>query len=108
MGSYIGLFFLASGFVAIGTFASAMSKNQIISFVIAFILSAFFYLGWDVIASGISNGKAELVIQYFGINAHYKSLSKGVIDTRDILYFFSLNTLFILLTQTILTSRKWQ
>ena len=107
-GSYIGLFFLASGFVAIGTFASAMSKNQIISFVIAIILSAFFYLGWDVIASGISNGKAELAIQYIGINSHYSSLSKGVIDSRDILYFISLNTLFVLLTQTILTSRKWQ
>jgi len=107
-GSYIGLFFLASGFVSIGTFASAMSKNQIISFVIAIILSAFFYLGWDVIASGISNGKVKLAIQYIGINAHYSSLSKGVIDSRDILYFISLNTLFVLLTQTILTSRKWQ
>ena len=107
-GSYIGLFLLASGFVAIGTFASAMSKNQIISFVFAFILSAFFYLGWDVIATGINNGKAELAIQYIGINTHYKSLSKGIIDSRDILYFISLNTLFILLTQTILTSRKWQ
>ena len=107
-GSYIGLFFLASGFVAIGTFSSAMSKNQIISFIIAIILSAFFYLGWDVIASGISNGKAELAIQHIGINAHYLSLSKGVIDSRDILYFISLNTLFILLTKTILISRKWQ
>ena len=82
------------------------SKNQIISFVIAIILSAFFYLGWDVIASGIRNGKAELAIQYIGINAHYSSLSKGVIDSRDILYFISLNTLFVLLTQTILTSRN--
>jgi len=107
-GSYIGLFFLASGFVAIGTFASAMSKNQIISFVIAIILSAFFYLGWDIIASGISNGKAELAIQYIGINIHYSSLSKGVIDSRDILYFISLNTFFVLGTKTILISRKWQ
>ena len=108
LGSYIGLFFLASGFVAIGTFASAMSKNQIISFVIAIILSAFFYLGWDVIASGISNGKVELAIQYIGINTHYSSLSKGIIDSRDILYFISLNSLFILLTQTVLISRRWQ
>ena len=101
-GSYVGLFFLASGFVSIGTFASAVSKNQIISFVIAIIISAFFYLGWDVIASGISNGKVELAIQYIGINTHYISLSKGVIDSRDILYFISLNTFFVLLTQTIL------
>ena len=107
-GSYIGLFFLASGFVAIGTFASALSKNQIVSFIIAIILSAFFYLGWDVIANGISDGKVELAIQYIGINSHYSSLSKGVIDSRDILYFISLNTLFILLTQTVLLSRKWR
>ncbi len=106
-GSYVGLFFLASGFVSIGAFASAISKNQIISFVIAIIISAFFYLGWDVIASGISNGKIELAIQYIGINTHYMSLSKGVIDSRDIVYFISLNTLFVLLTQTILKSRKW-
>ena len=106
-GSYVGLFFLASGFVSIGTFASAVSKNQIISFVIAIIISAFFYLGWDVIASGISNGKVDLAIQYIGINTHYISLSKGVIDSRDILYFISLNTFFVLLTQTILKSRKW-
>ena len=107
-GSYLGLFFLASGFVAIGTFASALSRNQIISFIIAIIISAFFYLGFDLIAIGISNGKAELTIKYIGINAHYLSLSKGVIDSRDILYFISLNTLFVLLTQTILTRRKWQ
>lgn len=108
LGSYIGLFFLASGFVAIGTFASVISKNQIISFVIGIVLSAFFYLGWDVIAIGISNGKVELAIQYIGINTHYSSLSKGVIDSRDIIYFISLNTLFVLVTQTILKSRKWQ
>ena len=107
-GSYIGLFFLASGFVAIGTFASAISKSQIISFVIAIIISAFFYLGLDVLASGISNGKLELAIKYIGINSHYLSLSKGVVDSRDIVYFISLNTLFILLTQTILLTRKWQ
>ncbi len=107
-GSYIGLFFLASGFVAIGTFSSALSKNQIISFVIAILLSAFFYLGWDVLASGLSNGKIELAVSYFGINAHYSSLSKGIVDSRDVLYFISLNILFIISTKTVLLSRKWQ
>jgi ABC-2 type transport system permease protein len=107
-GSYLGLFFLASGFVAIGTFASALSQNQIVSFVIAILLSTFFYLGWDVLASGISNGKIELAISYFGINVHYSSLSKGVVDSRDLLYFISLNLLFIISTKTVLLSRKWQ
>lgn len=107
-GSYIGLFFLASGFVAIGTFASALSKNQIISFVIAILLSSFFYLGWELISSVFSNGKIELILSYCGVKSHYTSLSKGVIDSRDIVYFISLNILFILSTQTILSSRRWK
>lgn len=108
IGSYIGLFFLASGFVAIGTFASSLSKNQIVSFVIAILLSAFFYLGWDFIAKGLKNGKLEIILSYCGINTHYSALSKGVIDSRDVLYFISLNILFILSTQTALSSRKWR
>lgn len=107
LGSYIGLFFLASSFVAIGTFASVLTKNQIISFVIAIFLIGFFYLGWDIISNGFSSGKIELIIKYFGINSHYVSLSKGVIDSRDLIYFISLNCMFVLLTQAALIVRKW-
>jgi ABC-2 type transport system permease protein len=98
IGSYIGLLLLSSLFVSIGVFASSTTKNQITSFLVAIIICSFFYFGFDLIASEISNGKIELAINYIGIDYHYNSLSKGVIDSRDIIYFLSLNALFILLT----------
>lgn len=98
IGSYIGLLLLSSLFVSIGVFASSTSKNQITSFLVAIIICSFFYFGFDLIATEISNGKIELAINYIGIDYHYNSLSKGVIDSRDIIYFLSLDALFILLT----------
>lgn len=105
-GSYIGLFLLASSMVAIGTFASSISKNQIVSFIIAIITSAFFYQGWELMATSFFNGKTELAINYLSMNNHYLSISKGVIDSRDIIYFISLNIIFILLTKNTIAKRK--
>ncbi len=98
IGSYIGLLLLSSLFVSVGVFASSTTKNQITSFLVAIIICSFFYFGFDLIASEMSNGKIELAINYIGIDYHYSSLSKGVIDSRDIIYFLSLNALFLLLT----------
>ena len=106
MGSYIGLLLLASSFVAIGTYASSISKNQIVSFIIAIITSAFFYQGWDLIADSFLNGNTELAVNYLSMNSHYLSISKGVVDSRDITYFVSINVLFILLTKNTLAKRK--
>ena len=106
-GSYIGLFFLGSAFVAIGIFASSISDNQIVSFVIAIFLSAFFYMGFEWIFTFILSGKVGLIIQSLGLNAHFSSMSRGVIDTRDLIYFISVSVLFILCTKLSLESRKW-
>lgn len=106
-GSYIGLLFLGATFVAIGIFASSISDNQIISFVIAVFLSAFFYIGFELFYTFILSGKIGLIIQSIGINAHYSSISRGVIDTRDLVYFISISVFFILLTKLSLESRKW-
>ena len=106
-GSYIGLLFLGAAFVAIGIFASTLSDNQIISFIIAVFLCVFFYMGFELISVFILGGKMGLIIQALGINAHYSSMSRGVIDTRDLLYFGSLVVFFILLTKLSLESRKW-
>ena len=97
IGSYIGLLLLSSLFVSVGVFASSTTKNQITSFLVAIIICSFFYFGFDLIASEISNGKIGLAINYIGIDYHYNSLGKGVIDSRDIIYFLSLNALFLLL-----------
>ena len=106
-GSYIGLFFLGSAFVAIGIFASSVSDNQIVSFVIAVFLCAFFYMGFELIYTFILSGKVGLVVQSLGLNAHFSSMSRGVVDTRDLIYFISIAAFFILCTKLSLESRKW-
>jgi len=106
-GSYLGLFFLASGFVAIGIFASAISENQVVAFIIAVFLCFFCFMGLDSISIlGFPSG-FDTIIQYLGIQIHYASMSRGVIDTRDIIYFISLASMFILFTKTSMEGRKW-
>lgn len=106
-GSYVGLLFLGSAFVAIGIFASSLSDNQIVSFILAVFISFFVYMGFEFIYVFVVSGKIGLIIQSLGINAHYSSVSRGVIDTRDLIYFLSVVVLFILLTKLRLESRKW-
>jgi ABC-2 type transport system permease protein len=106
-GSYIGLFFLAAAFVAIGLFASASTDNQITAFILGISLSAFAYIGFEIIYSLDILGHFDLFVQSLGINAHYVSIRRGVIDLRDILYFFSISALFLFFTHTILSKRKW-
>ncbi len=106
-GSYLGLLFLGAGFTAIGIFASSVSGNQIVSFLIAVFLSGFIYIGFEFIYSLSLFGRIDLFIQQLGISAHYASMSRGVIDTRDIIYFLSLIAVFLMLTRFNLDRRKW-
>jgi ABC-2 type transport system permease protein len=106
-GSYLGLIFLGSAFVAIGLFCSSITDNQIVSFIVSVFLCGFAYIGFEFIYSLDLFGNFDLFIQNLGINAHYKSMSRGVVDTRDLLYFVSIIGLFILLTKISLESRKW-
>jgi len=106
-GSYIGLLFLSASFVAIGLFASSLTDNQIISFILAALISGFIYIGFEFIYGLDLFGNIDLFIKSLGISSHYSYMSKGVIDTRDLLYFFSLIFLFIILTKISLESRKW-
>jgi ABC-2 type transport system permease protein len=106
-GSYIGLIFLGSSFVAIGLFASSITDNQIVSFIIAALLSGFFYLGFEFIWPLDVFSNVGLFISSLGIYAHYESISRGVIDTRDIIYFVSVIAFFLMLTRFVLASRKW-
>ncbi len=106
-GSYIGLLFLGAVFVSIGLFASAITDNQIVSFLVSLFLCGFLYMGFELIYTLDIFGSFSLFIQSLGISAHYSSISRGVIDTRDILYFLSVITIFILLSKISLESRKW-
>lgn len=107
-GSYIGLLFLASAFAAIGLFISSITDNQIVAFMMSLIISGFALMGFDFIAGLALFGKVDLFIISLGIQSHYTSMSRGVIDSRDVLYFLSLISVFLLLTKTSLESRKWE
>ncbi|RZA00923.1 MAG: gliding motility-associated ABC transporter substrate-binding protein GldG [Sphingobacteriaceae bacterium] len=104
IGSYIGLFLLGSAFAAIGLFASAVSKNQIVAFIIAVFLCFFFYSGFDSLSNILS--LQDLNMQDMGINEHYQSISRGVLDTRDLAYFIVLTGLFIGLTLFALLKQR--
>ncbi len=108
IGSYIGLLFLAGAFVAIGIFASSLTNNQIVSFVLATFLCFFVYLAFDFLSSlPIFYGKTDDIIQSFGIEYHYSSISRGVLDSRDLIYFISVIILFLAATTLSLGRRKW-
>jgi ABC-2 type transport system permease protein len=107
-GSYIGLLLLGASFVAIGIFASSLTRNQIVSFVIAIFFCFIFYWLFDMLSRlPLFVGKVDDIIQMFGIEYHYRSLSRGVIESRDVIYFLSLIAFFITATKVSLESRKW-
>lgn len=108
VGSYIGLLFLGASFVAIGLFASSLTNNQIVAFVVAALLCAFCYLGFDTVYRMGILGGAGLFVKWLGLSYHYASVSRGVIDTRDIVYFVSVVVVFLMATRLVLQSRNWQ
>jgi ABC-2 type transport system permease protein len=101
-GSFIGLFFLASIYVAIGIFASSLTDNQIVSFILAMALSFVFYLGFDFVSSSGVPFILEQILLWFSINTHYLSISRGVVDMRDMIYFTGMALFFIFLTGILL------
>lgn len=105
-GAYLGLFMLAAVYNAIGLWASSLTENQIVAFLLAVGMCFFMYLGFDAMSGFL--GKFGLVISNIGIDAHYKSISRGVIDTRDIIYFLSAISIFLLLAKYKLQSRNWK
>lgn len=107
IGSYAGLIMIGSSFVSIGLFASSITNNQITAFIIGIFCCFFAYLAFDFI-SRISelSGLLDYYIRNIGMNEHYLSISRGVLDSRDIVYFVSVNILFIVASKTVLEARK--
>ncbi len=106
-GSYIGLLFLGGIYAAIGIFASSLTGNQIVAFITAVFLSFLMYLGFEFLSGIAESGSTVFMISRLGISYHYNSISRGVIDSRDILYFAGVILLFIVGTRTVLQSSKW-
>lgn len=106
-GSYIGLLFLGGIYTSIGIFASAITDNQIVSFIIAVLLSFMMYLGFDLFSGVAGSGALGYFISRMGIDYHYNSISRGILDSRDLLYFFGVMVLFIMSTRLVLQRSKW-
>lgn len=106
-GSYIGLLFLASAYAGIGICCSSLTDNLIISFILAVMVSLFICYGLEQVSVLVSMGKFGKFILSLSIIEHYRSMSRGVIDTRDVVYFIALITLFLILTRARLKARNW-
>lgn len=105
-GSFIGLFFLASVYASIGLFSSSLTDNQVVAFILAIVLCFFIWTGFDYLSALPGLSKANDLIVRFGINEHYRSMSRGIIDTRDLAYFLSLVIIFNEATRLSLLSKN--
>lgn len=105
-GSFIGLFFLASVYVAVGVFTSSFTDNQIVAFLSSMIISFFLYMGFEAVSYLEIWGNFADSVNSLGINAHYKSISRGVVDSGDVIYFISVSSIFIILTKFVLEQKK--
>ena len=98
LGSYFGLLFLIAMYASIGVFASSLSDNQILSFILAIAISFGIFYGLEALATLISDGAMQQLLQSFGAKNHFETIARGIIDTRDIIYFISLTFFFLYLT----------
>jgi ABC-2 type transport system permease protein len=106
-GSYIGLIFLAASYASIGIFSSTISENSIVSFVVGVFLCFIVYSGFNYLGNLFPLGMIGNLLINLGIDAHYQSMSRGIIDSRDLIYFVSVLSIFILFSNLKLNSKRW-
>lgn len=107
IGSYVGLILLGAVFCALGILASSLVANQIVAFLLAALLSFLLFSGFESMAALIADGSIALLVRQVGIQYHFESLSRGLIDSRDVAYFFALGGVLLLGAKTVLSSRSW-
>lgn len=107
IGSYLGLILLGAVFCALGILASSLVANQIVAFLLAALLSFLLFSGFESMAALIADGSIALLVRQVGIQYHFESLSRGLIDSRDVVYFFALCGVLLLGAKTVLSSRSW-
>jgi ABC-2 type transport system permease protein len=108
LGAFIGLFFLASVYASAGIFASSVTDNQVVAFILAVLICFFLFMGFDSFAYLPGLKKMDEFVLGLGINEHYKSVSRGVVDIKDAVYFISVALIFNEATRLVLLSRKWR
>ncbi len=112
LGGYIGLFFLGGIFVALGVFASSISRSQVISLIVAFTIATLLYM-LDLLLPFLPSG-AQNVLAFVAVDTHFKNIGRGVLDSRDMIYSFSLIATFLFLAAQVMQARladhtkKWR
>ena len=106
VGSYIGLLLLSSIFASISVYASSLSSNQIVAFILAMIMSSFFFFGFDILSQLPFLQIVDLTLQKIGISYHYNMMSKGLLKVSDLVYFLSVSLLFIKLTEVVIKNKN--
>jgi ABC-2 type transport system permease protein len=104
--SYIGILLLVGTYSAIGIYASTLSENQIVAFLLALLLCFIGYYGFEAISTTIADGSTALMISHLGMKAHFEGIGRGVLDTRDLVYFLSITIFFLFLTTLQLKLRS--
>ncbi len=102
---YLGLLLMSAAYIGIGIFASSVSKNQIVAVLLALFIGIFFHIIFDILARGISGTMGE-VIHFLSLSTHFESMSRGVIDSKDLIYFLSLAFAGLLGSVTVLSKRS--
>ncbi len=102
---YFGMLLMSAAFTSIGLFASSITNNQIVAFLLALFIGVFFIVIFDVLA-GSFTGSLAYLFNYLSLSTHYESISRGVIDSKDLIYFLSIVTIGLVLADSILSKRN--
>ena len=105
VGGYLGLFLMSSMYISIGLYTSSTTTNQIVAFLFAMFTGLFFHIIFGMLAQQFP-GWLGYVFDYLSMNTHFESISRGVLDTRDLIYFLSITFVGILLSELSLTKRQ--
>ncbi len=103
---YLGLLLMSGAYIAVGLFASSISKNQIVGFLLALLIGIFFHILFGILA-GNASGIIGNILNYLSLSTHFESIARGVIDSKDLIYFFSIMALGLLGAEYSLTRRKF-
>ena len=106
IGGYFGLLFLSAGYISIGIFSSSLTNNQIVAFLLALFIGIFFHMLFDMVGFKL-RGVAGEIFNYLSMRTHFDSLSRGVVDSRDIIYFVSIILFGLTFSQAMLSRRNW-
>ena len=102
---YLGLILMSMSFMGIGLFASSITSNQIVAFLLSLFIGVFFLIIFNVLASGLTGFLGQL-LSYLSLSTHFDSISRGVVDSRDVIFFLSVTVLGLILAEASLSKRN--